>query len=84
MELHSIRCPQGSVLGPLLFLIFINDLPDDIHSNMKLFADDSSLFTRVSSVDESNTQLKNDLKKIESWAYQWKMVFNPDITKQAF
>ena len=61
--------PQGSVLGPLLFLIFINDLPDDIHSNMKLFADDSSLFTRVSSVDESNTQLKNDLKKIESWAY---------------
>ena len=45
-ELHS-GVPQGSVLGPLLFLIYINDLTDNISSNIKLFADDSSLFARV-------------------------------------
>ena len=43
--------PQGSVLGPLLFLIYINDLTDDIKSNMKLFADDSSLFLRMTDID---------------------------------
>ena len=75
--------PQGSVLGPLLFLIYINDLTADIESNMKLFADDSSLFYRVSNIATTHNILENDLLKITSWAIQWKMVFNPDITKQA-
>ena len=75
--------PQGSVFGPLLFLVYIDDLPENIKVNMKLFADDSSLFTRVSEVNDTHRILENDLRTIEKWAHQWKMVFNPDITKQA-
>ena len=75
--------PQGSVLGPLLSLVYINDLPENIKANMKLFADDSSLFIRVSDVLKSHQILENDLRTIEKWGHQWKMVFNPYITKQA-
>ena len=75
--------PQGSVLGPLLFLVYINDLTDNISSEMRLFADDSSLFTPVSGIDETHEKLEKDLQTITTWAHQWKMVFNPDLTKQA-
>ena len=75
--------PQGSVLGPLLFLIYINDLTDGIISNIKLFADDSSLFARVDSIEQTQNQLLKDLNTITLWANQWKMKFNPDLTKQA-
>jgi len=76
--------PQGSVLGPLLFLVYINDLADGISSQIKLFADDASLFTRVNNdVHGSQARLMSDLDKITNWANQWKMKFNPDITKQA-
>ena len=75
--------PQGSVLGPLLFLVYINDLTDNISSHMRLFADDSSLFTRVEGVDQTQEKLIEDLQTVTNWAHQWKMVFNPDITKQA-
>ena len=71
--------PQGSVLGPLLFLVYINDLTDNI-SEMHLFADDSSLFTRVEEVNETHEKLIKDLQTVTDWAYQWKIVFNPDIT----
>ena len=71
--------PQGSVLGPLLFLVYINDLTEGISSNMRLFADDSSLFIKVRDIEESQTQLMEDLDKITNWARQWKMEFNPDI-----
>ena len=75
--------PQGSVLGPLLFLIYINGLTDQISSNIKLFADDASLFIKVTDVDAAHETLINDLGKITAWANQWKMKFNPDISKQA-
>ena len=76
------RVPQGSILGPLLFLICINDLSENLVSNAKLFADDTSLFSVVKNVDSSNIDLNNDLKKISEWAFQWKMNLNPDPTKQ--
>ena len=75
--------PQGSVLGPLLFLIYINDLPDGISSMCKIFADDTSLFSKVLDVNKSVIELNADLEKINQWAYQWKMQFNPDPNKQA-
>ena len=72
---------QGSILGPLFFLVYINDLVDDISSDAKLFADDTSLFTVVYDETTTANQLNRDLKLISEWAYQWKMQFNPDINK---
>ena len=75
--------PQGSILGPLLFLIYINDLPNKLKSNAKLFADDTSLFTIVKDENESANVLNNDLSLISEWAFNRKMLFNPDPTKPA-
>ena len=75
--------PQGSVLGPLLFLIFINDLEAGIISQIKFFADDTSLYSVVKDPETSARELNHDLEVISSWAKQWKMSFNPDPTKPA-
>ena len=75
--------PQGSVLGPLLFLIYINDLPDNIQSTCKIFADDTSLFSHVFDKYKSQSELNIDLQIISNWAFQWKMQFNPDPNKQS-
>lgn len=66
-----------------MFLVYINDLTDKIKSNIKLFADDSFIFIRVRDVKVAHEQLLQDLSEITKWANQWKMRFNPDITKQA-
>ena len=75
--------PQGSILGPLLFLIYINDLSDGRKSECKLFADDTSLFSVVNDINTSVSDLNEDLEKIINWAFKWKMNFNPDPNKQA-
>ena len=74
--------PQGSILGPLFFLIYINDLLVGITSTVKLFADDTSLFSIVHDPNTSANELKKDLQKISECAYQWKMSFNPDKDKK--
>ena len=79
----SAGVPQGSVLGPLFFLMYINDLSCGLSSTTKLFADDTSLFSVVHDVTQSTNELNDDLEKISNWAYQWKMSFNPDKSKQA-
>ena len=73
--------PQESVLEPLFFLIYINDLPQGLDSEVKLFADDTSLFSFVNCVNTSALTLNSDLFKIQDRAYQWKMSFNPDRIK---
>ena len=75
--------PQGSILGPLLFLIYVNDLPDGLNSIAKLFADDTSLFSIVQDPNESAKYLNLDLSVISQWEYQWKMLFNPGPKKPA-
>ena len=75
--------PQGSILGPLLFLIYINDISDNLQSDVKLFADDASLFSIAEDPLRSAFQLNNVLQKIQKWAYDWKISFNPDANKQA-
>ena len=75
--------PQGSVFGPLLFLIYINDLEKNIKSNVIFFANDTMLFSVVNNPAISANELNRDLKIISQWAYQWKMKFNPDLSKQA-
>ena len=79
----SAGVPLGSLLGPLFFLVYINDISSNLESDVKLFADDTSLFSSVTTPTLSATTLNNDLCKINQWAYQWKMSFNPDPTKQA-
>ena len=75
--------PQGSVLGPLLFLVYINDLERNVKTNIKLFADDTMLFSIVKNLEISANDLNHDLDVIRQWAHQWKLEFNPDPTKQA-
>ena len=75
--------PQGSILGPPLFLIYFNDFPDNLESLTKLFADDASLFSKVHGPSKSAKLLNYDLQKISDWAFKWKILLNPDVTKQA-
>uniref|UniRef100_A0A131YPE6 Endonuclease/reverse transcriptase n=1 Tax=Rhipicephalus appendiculatus TaxID=34631 RepID=A0A131YPE6_RHIAP len=67
--------PQGSVLGPLLFLIFINDIPANISSSIRLFADDCVLYRRISSTNDQLI-LQEDLNKIVNWCSVWLMSLN--------
>ena len=74
--------PQGSILGPLLFLLYINDIVHDIGSNIRLFADDT-LFIIVEDAITAAACLNNDLDKISQWAAKWLVTFNPSKTKSS-
>ena len=63
--------PQGSVLGPILFIIYVNDNPDNIKSNIMLFADDAKLFQSITINQVDDTLLREDLQYLETWSDHW-------------
>ena len=81
---NNSRVPQESVLGPILFLIYIDGLPDGITSTCKISDDVTFLFSKVLDANKSASKLNSYLDIItHEVSYQWKMRFNPDLNKQA-
>jgi len=72
--------PQGSVLGPLLFVIYINDLPDLATNTMKLYADDSKLLSIVNDLSDAS-RLQGDLDSVSDWTSEWRMKLNNSKSK---
>ena len=68
--------PQETVLGPLLFLLYINDLGENCTSRMRLFADDTLIYSTIESYNDA-AKLQSDLTAIQEWAQKWQMKFNP-------
>jgi hypothetical protein len=71
--------PQGSVIGPLLFVLYINDLPDVVEAEVYLFADDTKIFCRI--LDDDTSPLQEDLNKLQKWSDTWLLKFHPDKCK---
>ena len=75
--------PQGSIWGPLFFLIYINDLPDGLKCNVQLFTCDTFIFTVVQDPNAATDNINHNLQLISLWGFKWRMEFNPDPIKQA-
>ena len=69
---------------PLLFLIYNNDLSDDLTTNVKLFADATSFFSIVHNMNMTTINLNNDVNKIRNWSIQWRVNFNPDQLRKLY
>ena len=73
--------PQGPVLGPVLFLIFINDLPENIRSSVRLFADECVLYGNIKSHKDFQI-LQDDMNSLAKWETDWQIKFN--VAKKTF
>ena len=78
----SAGVPQGSVLGPSFFLVYINDIVENLNCYVKVFADDTSLFFVVKDEGKTADEMNSDLERVRLWAWQWEMKFNADKTEE--
>jgi hypothetical protein len=69
--------PQGTVLGPLLFLAFINDPPEVVSSPVRIFADDCLVYRSINKVEDT-VALQNDMAALQQWESDWQMMFHPE------
>lgn len=69
--------PQGTILGPTLFLIYVNDIPNIVTSTIKLFADDTKIYRELNNVDDTFA-LQSDLDSLENWTKSWQVKFNSE------
>ena len=81
MGSNYCRVQQGSILGPLMFITYIDDIIKDIESNIFLFADDTSILEPI--LDPCNTfsKINRDLEALNKWANSWLVQINPNKTK---
>ena len=68
--------PQGSVLGPVLFLVYVNDLPESVKCDIKLFADDAKLYASSKQGNSQHSQMQADLQSLANWSATWLLPFN--------
>ena len=79
---HHPRSSERTFLGPLFLLVYINDLVENVKCDIKLFVDDTSLFSVVRYEVRTASALNRDLERVSLWAWQWKMQFNIEKTEE--
>ena len=81
-KIHKVTSgiPQGSVLGPILFVIYKNDMPECVDSTTYLFADDTKIFKEIKSPNDEG-KLQNDLDERQQWSDTWLLKFHPNTCK---
>ena len=81
MDKYKCWCPQGSILGPLFFLVFINDIVLEVNCSIKLFADDTTIYIIIKNANTAGELLNFNLEKVNRWSENWLVNFNPQKTE---